>query len=129
MSATDPLLAPMTGTDHREVAGVHLDIVKAGIGRVKRVVYPAGFRWDTHMKPITGTDHCMHTHVGFIARGRVQVRYQDGCLADFAAPAAFVIEAGHEGWVVGDQPAVMIEFDFEGETDSRFGLPGRHTHG
>ncbi|MEI6669761.1 MAG: hypothetical protein WCP29_16550 [Acidobacteriota bacterium] len=128
MSSNDPLLAPMTGSDHREVAGVHLDIFKAGTGRVKRVIYPIGFKWDTHMKPITGTTHCMHTHVGFIARGRVQVRYEDGCTADFTAPSAFVIEPGHEGWVVGNEPAVMIEFDFEGETEERFGLPGKHTH-
>jgi len=128
MSVSDPLLAPMTGTDHREVGGVQLDIASAGSGRVKRVVYPVGFRWDTHMKPITGTNHCMHTHIGFIARGRVQVRYEDGCTADFAAPATFVIEAGHEGWVVGDEPAVMIEFDFEGDTAARLGLPGKHGH-
>jgi len=128
MAAHDSLIAPMTGTDHRVVGGVELDIASAGVGRMKRVVYPVGFRWDKDMKPLIGTSHCMHTHVGFIARGRVQLRYEDGCLADFAAPAFFVIEPGHEGWVVGDEPAVMIEVDFEGQTEERFGLPGRHTH-
>ncbi len=36
MSGNDPLLAPMSGADHRDVAGVQLDIVHAGDGRVKR---------------------------------------------------------------------------------------------
>jgi hypothetical protein len=33
-----------------------------------------------------------------------------------------VIEPGHEGWVSGDGPAVMIEVDFEGDTARVFGL-------
>jgi hypothetical protein len=30
--------------------------------------------------------------------------------------------------VVGDQPAILIEFDFKGETAMRFGLRGQHVH-
>jgi hypothetical protein len=29
---------------------------------------------------------------------------------------------------MGDQPAVVIEFDFEGETVTRFGVPASHSH-
>ena len=128
MSVTDSLLAPMTGTDHRVVGTVELDIARTGTGRMKRVVYPVGFHWDKDMKHVVGTERCMHTHVGFIARGKVQLRYEDGCEVAFTAPAFFVIEPGHEGWVVGTEPAVMIEVDFEGETEERFGLPGKHMH-
>jgi hypothetical protein len=39
-----------------------------------------------------------------------------------------VIEAGHDGRVIGDEPAVLIEFDFEGETAAQLGLPERHQH-
>jgi hypothetical protein len=128
MNAQDPLLAPIEGAAHREVGGVILDIVRAGAGRVKRTIYKPGFRWATDMKKLVATDLCMHAHVGFLARGHVQVRFPDGCARDFVAPAAVVIEAGHEGWVVGDEPAVLIEFDFEGETAKRFGLPEAHRH-
>lgn len=129
MSASDPLVASVKGADHREVAGVTLDIVKAGEGRVKRAIYPPGFRWSTHMKPVSGTDLCMHAHVGFLVRGRVGIRYADGCTREFAAPEAIVIEPGHDGWVVGDEAAVLIEFDFEAETAKRFGMPETHRHG
>ena len=84
--------------------GLSIDVLRVGGGRVKRVVYPPGWRWSTHMKPVSGTDHCMHTHVGFLARGRLQGRYADGCEYEVAAPAFAVIEAGHDGWVVGDDP-------------------------
>jgi len=32
------------------------------------------------------------------------------------------------GSVVGDEPAVLIEVDFEGETAKVFGLPDTHAH-
>lgn len=128
MSTPDPLLEPMEDTEHREVGGVHLDIARAGDGRVKRLIYPPGFRWSTDMKPVAGTDLCMHAHVGFLARGRIHIQYADGCVVEFAAPHVVAIEPGHEGWVVGDEPAVMIEFDFERDTVKRLGMPQTHHH-
>jgi hypothetical protein len=126
--ATDPLTAPMTNAEHRELSGVQLDIAKAGSSRVKRVIYQPGFRWSTNMKPSVGTDLCMHAHVGFIARGAVGVRYADGCTQEFTAPQAVAIDPGHDGWVIGNEPAVLIEFDFEGDTCHRLGMPDEHSH-
>ena len=128
MSAHDSLVAPMPGADHRQLNGVALDIVRAGKSRVKRVVYEAGFRWSTHMKPEVGTELCMHAHVGFLARGRIGVRYADGCTAEFTAPQVVAIDPGHDGWVIGDEAAVLIEFDFEGQTTAVLGLPETHRH-
>ncbi|HEX6737985.1 MAG TPA: hypothetical protein VF310_06940 [Vicinamibacteria bacterium] len=129
MSGADPLLAPMAGADHREVGGVQLDVSRAGNGRVKRLVYPVGFRWSTHMKPQVGGESCQHAHVGFLARGQIHVEYADGCKQEFAAPQVVAIDPGHEGWVMGDEPAVLIEFDFEGDTARRLGMPESHRHG
>ncbi len=126
--SVDPLTAPVPGADRRVVAGVTMDIVKAGNGRVKRVIYPVGFRWSTHMKSVTGTELCTHAHVGFLVRGRIHMQFPDGCVQEFVAPAAVVIDPGHDGWVEGSEPAVLIEFDFLGETAARFGLPDAHRH-
>jgi hypothetical protein len=41
MSSTEPLFAPMKGAEDREIGGVQLDAVRAGRGRVKRMVYPS----------------------------------------------------------------------------------------
>jgi hypothetical protein len=73
----------------------------------------------------------MHAHVGFMARGQINVRFADGCVVEYKAPQFVSVEPGHEGWVVGDEPAVLIEFDFEGETVKRLGVPEvhRHSHG
>ena len=128
MKINDPLLEPLTGGQSREVGGVQIDMARAGAGRVKRVIYPPGFRWSTHMKAIVGTDLCMHAHIGFLARGQVHIQYADGCTVEFVAPAVVAIEPGHDGWVVGDEPAVLIEFDFERDTVSRLGMAEAHQH-
>src|SRR5215213_10571241 len=124
----DALTGAMPDTDHREVAGVSLDVGVAGNARIKRVIYPAGFRWSTDMRPIVGTDRCMHSHVGFVAQGRIAGEYDDGCTFEFAAPQVVMIEAGHDAWVTSDEPVVLIEIDAEGDTATRFGLPPEHRH-
>jgi hypothetical protein len=124
----DPLLGPIEGADTRELNGVVVDTVPAASARIQRVVYPVGYRWSTHVKPVVGTDLCEHAHVGFLARGRMEGEYADGCTFEFIAPAALIVEPGHDAWVVGDEPAVFIGVDFAGETAGRFGLPARHSH-
>jgi hypothetical protein len=128
VSDDDPLLAPLEGAERVEVGGCTVDVAKVGSGRVKRSIYPVGFRWSKDMAPQVGTDRCGFLHVGFLARGSVAGEYEDGCTFEFTAPAAVVIEPGHDAWVVGDEPAVLIEVDFERETADRFGLPARHGH-
>jgi streptogramin lyase len=98
MTPVDPLTGPIEGADRREVGGATVDIVRAGTGRVKRA----------------------------IARGRIQGEYADGCTFEYAAPQVVVVEPGHDAWVVGDEAAVLIQFDAEKGTARRFGLPAEH---
>jgi hypothetical protein len=124
----DPLLAPVKGAEVREIGHVRLEVGRAGAARVKRMVYPPGFRWSVDMKPIVGTPLCMHAHVGFLASGEIHIEYADGCVVEHRAPQIVAIEPGHDGWVVGQKPVVLIEFDFEGDTISRLGMPDTHRH-
>jgi len=126
--AADPLLAPVKGAERREVGRVRAEVGRAGEARVKRLVYPPGFRWSKDMKPEVGTDLCMHAHVGFLARGEIHIEYADGCVVEHKAPQIVAIEPGHDGWVVGKDPVVLIEFDFERDTIRRLGMPSAHRH-
>ena len=126
--APDPILAPIKGADRREIGHVRLEVVRAGAARVKRMIYPAGFHWAVDMKPIVKTELCKHAHVGFLVRGEIHIEYADGCVVEFKAPQVVAIDPGHDGWVVGKEPAVLIEFDFEGETVQRLGMPDAHRH-
>jgi hypothetical protein len=127
--AVDALLAAVKGAERRNIGHVQLEVGRAGAARVKRMIYPAGFRWSKDMKPVVGTDLCMHAHVGFLARGEIHIEYADGCVVQHKAPQIVAIDPGHDGWVVGKEPVVLIEFDFERDTVSRLGMPSAHRHG
>lgn len=124
---TAALFAPLAGAERRNIGHVQLEIGKAGAARVKRMIYPPGFHWAEDMKPVTGTDLCMHAHVGFLAHGEIHIEYADGCIVEFKAPQIVEIAPGHDGWVVGKEPVVLIEIDFERDTAAKVGLIA-HTH-
>ena len=125
---TDTLMATVKGATHRYLGHVRLDVGRAGEARVKRMIYPPGFRWSKDMKHVVGTELCMHAHAGFLAHGEIHIEYADGCVVEHKAPQIVSIEPGHDGWVVGKEPVVMIEFDFEADTVQRLGMPERHKH-
>ncbi|WP_303312221.1 hypothetical protein [Hymenobacter sp. BT730] len=121
MNTTD-LLGPLKNATRHEIGGVQVDVVQTGNSRVKRMVYPVGFRWSKDIKPKVGTELCQHAHVGFLAAGHLAVQYADGAVEEYVAPQVVAIAPGHDGWVVGAEPAILIQFDFEGETVERLGL-------
>ncbi len=123
----DPLVEPIADVETQRFAGIAYAVGRAGNGRVKRLSFPAGWRWSTDAKPLLATDHCEHVHVGFLARGRFCGEYADGESFDYEAPAIVSIAPGHDSWVEGDQHAVLIQFDFERDTADHFGLSSRST--
>jgi hypothetical protein len=127
-SSSAPLFGAVKGAEHRFIGHVRLDVGRAGAARVKRMIYPPGFHWAADMKPVTGTDLCMHAHVGFLAHGEIHIEYADGCVVEFRAPQVVAIDPGHDGWVVGTEPVVLIEFDFERDTVKTLGMPDAHRH-
>jgi hypothetical protein len=120
-------IQPVRGAERRELGHVVLEVARAGAARVKRMIYPPGFHWEKDMKPVTGTPLCMHAHVGFLVSGEIHIEYADGCVVEFKAPQVVAIDPGHDGWVVGKQPAVMVEIDFEKDTAQKLGMT-EHRH-
>jgi hypothetical protein len=119
---------PVAGASRSEVGGLVVDEVEAGRGRIKRVIYPPGWRWSSNMRPVTGGERCMHAHVGFLVQGRMVVEYEDGCRETYEAPAGVVVAPGHDGWVEGDEAAVLIQYDCGPDTVDVLGLPAEHRH-
>ena len=105
--------------DHMTKGGVEIDVVQLGDVRVKRSTYPVGWRFSERM----GAPTCYDTHVGYTVSGRIHVELRDGGTIDIGPGEVFMIPAGHDGYVVGDEPCVMVQFD-EGESAAtRFNLP------
>jgi uncharacterized cupin superfamily protein len=48
--------------------------------------------------------------VGYIISGRLGIAMDDGTQQEFGQNGAFVIPPGHDGWVVGDEPCIVLDF-------------------
>ncbi|HKZ92130.1 MAG TPA: cupin domain-containing protein [Candidatus Limnocylindrales bacterium] len=87
-----------------------IEVVRLGPMTVARITFQPGWRWSESIKPIVGTESCQARHVGTIASGRLHVLHEDGSEAEAGPGGVYVIEPGHDAWVVGDEPVVGFEF-------------------
>jgi class 3 adenylate cyclase len=94
---------------------VREEIVELGRIAVSRTTHAPGWRWSTHVRPIVGTERCEARHVGVMISGRVVVELADGSRLESGPGDALDVPPGHDAWVVGDEPAVMIEWSAVGE--------------
>jgi hypothetical protein len=88
-----------------------MEVVDLGGVKAARLTTEPGWRWSECIKPVVGGDRCQAHHVGVLVSGRMHVVHDDGTESDVNPGAAYVIEPGHDAWVVGDEPAVAFEFD------------------
>jgi hypothetical protein len=88
-----------------------VEVIRLGRASVARLTFQPGWRWSQCVKPVAGTDSCRARHVGTIVAGRLHVIHDDGTEAEVRTGDAYVIEPGHDAWVVGDEAAVAFEFD------------------
>jgi len=75
---------------------------------VSHDVQAPGWRWSLHVKPLVGTDRCQLRHIEYALSGRLHVVLDDGYEFEVAQGDVAVIPAGHDAWVVGDQPFESI---------------------
>lgn len=85
-------------------------IVEVGDYTVGRVVHEPGWRWSTHVRPKVGGEWCQARHVGVVLSGRLMVLMQDGTEIQLGPGDVVDVSPGHDGWVVGDEPAVQLEW-------------------
>ena len=85
---------------------VDLEGVKAA-----RMTAQPGWKWSECIKPVVGGESCQSHHVGTAVAGMLHVVHEDGSELDVTPGSAYVIEPGHDAWVVGDEAFVAFEFD------------------
>jgi hypothetical protein len=87
-----------------------IEAVNVGGQRIMKLSLEPGWKWSNDIKPTVGTDSCQATHLGVIVSGTVAVKHNDGTEMSYSAGDAYSIAPGHDGWVVGNDPAVVYEF-------------------
>jgi hypothetical protein len=88
-----------------------IDVVRMGGTSVARITLQPGWRWSECIKPVVGTDSCQVRHVGVLQQGRMHAVHEDGSEGEYGPGEPYVIEPGHDAWVVGDEQAVGYEFE------------------
>ena len=99
----------------REFPNGRLELMKIGGATVGRAILQPGWSWSSSVKPIAKTKSCEAPHFQFHISGTIRVRMDDGSEFDCKAGDVSMIPPGHDAWVVGNEPVVVV--DFQGMLD------------
>ena len=94
-------------------------VVNIGGRTIGKGTFEPGWRWSENVKPIAGTDSCKVSHLGYVLSGRMTVRMDDGSEDSVGPGDVVAIPPGHDAWVDGDEPCVMIDFGEFGDYAKR----------
>jgi hypothetical protein len=94
----------------REFPNGRAEILRIGDAEVGRYVFEPGWRWSNDVKPIAETDSCQVPHFQYQLSGRLAIRMDDGTELIAGPGDVTSLPSGHDGWVVGDEPVVVIDW-------------------
>ena len=99
----------------REFPKGRVDLLKIGGATVGRATFEPGWRWSTSVKPIARTKSCEAPHFQYHVSGALMVLMDDGTELECKPGDVSLLPSGHDAWVVGNEPAVIV--DFQGMID------------
>src|SRR4051795_8794925 len=88
-----------------------VDVVRMGGATAARMTFEPGWSWSECVKPVAGTESCEVAHKWYVVSGRMKMKMNDGTELEWRAGDVGVVPAGHDAWVVGDEPFVFIDFE------------------
>ena len=92
-----------------------VELVTIGGATIGRAVFEPGWKWSTSVKPIVNTKSCEAPHFQYHISGTLRVVMDDGTEKDLKAGDVSSLPSGHDAWVVGNEPVVVV--DFQGMVD------------
>lgn len=92
-----------------------LELVKIGGAVVGRATLQPGWKWSTSVQPIAKTKSCEAPHFQYQVSGTIEILMDDGTRLTSRAGDVTSLPMGHDAWVVGDEPAIVV--DFQGMVD------------
>jgi quercetin dioxygenase-like cupin family protein len=87
-----------------------VELVNIGGGQVGRITLQPGWRWSDHVKPIANTEWCEAPHFQYHLSGRLHVVTPEGQEYEAGPGEVTALPPGHDAWVVGDEPVVVIDW-------------------
>ena len=99
----------------REFPLGRLELVKVGGATIGRAVFEPGWRWSTSLQPVVKTKSCEAPHFQYHVSGILRIKMDDGVEFDCKPGDISLLPSGHDAWVIGSEPAVVV--DFQGMID------------
>jgi hypothetical protein len=99
----------------REFPKGRLELIKVGGATVGRATFYPGWKWSTSLQPIAKTKSCEAPHFQYHVSGVLKILMDDGTELECRPGDVSLLPSGHDGWVVGNEPAVVV--DFQGMVD------------
>lgn len=94
----------------REFPNGKVELVTVNGATVGRATLQPGWRWSTSIKPIAKGLSCEVQHFQYQVSGVLRVHMDDGTEIDCKPGDVVFIPTGHDAWVVGDEPVVLVDF-------------------
>ena len=87
-----------------------VELIHIGEGTIGRLTLEPGWRWSKDVKPLVHTEWCEAPHFQYQVSGRLHVIMKDGTEFDLGPGDVSVLPSGHDAWVVGDAPVVLVDW-------------------
>jgi hypothetical protein len=94
----------------REFPNGQAELLHIGDSDIGRLTFRPGWRWSRDVKPLAGTDLCEAPHFQYHVAGTLRVEMSDGTRFDAVPGQVTALPSGHDAWVVGDEPVVVVDW-------------------
>jgi hypothetical protein len=99
----------------RTFARGKLELVHLGGVTFGRATLQPGWKWSTSVKPLVKTRSCEAAHLQYHVSGRLRVLMDDGSEDEFGPGEVSLLPPGHDAWVVGNEPVVIVDITGMGD--------------
>jgi hypothetical protein len=86
-----------------------VELVTIGNVTFGKGTFQPGWKWSECVKPIVHTDSCQAPHTQYHVSGKLHVIMDDGSEMEYGPGDVGMIQPGHDAWVVGNVPVVVID--------------------
>jgi class 3 adenylate cyclase len=94
--------------EHIQLGWLTADVVQVGDASIARTRMAPGARCSLNTDK---QQSCQANHAGFVLSGHMGVDTDDGVHLEFGPNDVFDVGPGHDGWVIGDDPLVFVNWN------------------
>jgi mannose-6-phosphate isomerase-like protein (cupin superfamily) len=92
-----------------------VELINIGGATIGRATFEPGWKWSTSVQPLAKTKSCEAPHFQYHLSGTIKIVMDDGKQFECKAGDVSLLPSGHDAWVVGNEPVVVV--DFQGMVD------------